>query len=332
MSHCGLGYRLAVYNNGMYDKENLYDRFFKEKKRGLGKHVDSLNAPAPRATIGVRRRDDNTRTPNVRGSGGRRFCPALPAGVAEGRATGTDRSLRHKAVVRSGPYAGATAGTPRQRTIGLGPDRTCVTTSLLHARRQRPVVTTPLGAGVAVIGIVFRRKTTGSLRAPNWQCAHPVPLPHPGVGGDHHEVAHSLQPRPLLVTLGQETDGLARRRWVATVTCRCGREVGNWRNIDHLYHRLASVRHTTGKNDIANGRQIVRRKIAAIPTAGPPPQGIAQQAHETSNGRTTVRRTPNGKEKKSRTYGEKRHGDDCEDGLGDGCDNRNGGGDGVANL
>ena len=163
MSHCGLGYRLAAYDNGMYDEENLYNRFFEEKKRGLGKHVDSPNAPAPRATIGVRRQDDDTRTPSIQGSSSRRFCPALPAGVAEGRATGTDRSLRHKAVVRSGPYTGATAGTPQQRTIGLGPDCTRATTSLLHARRQRPVVTTPLGADVAVVGIVFCRKTTGSL-------------------------------------------------------------------------------------------------------------------------------------------------------------------------
>ena len=207
--------------------------------------MNSPNAPAPRATIGVRRRDNNTRTPSIWGSSGRRFCPALPTGVAEGCATGTDRSLRHEAVVRSGPHAGATAGTPRQRTIRLGPDCTRATTSLLHACRQRPVVTTPLGAGVAVVGIVFRRKTTGSLQAPNWQCAHPVPLPLPGVGGDHHEVAHRLRPRPLLVTLGWETDGLARRRRVATVARRCGRKVENRRNVDCLGCRSAWVQHTT---------------------------------------------------------------------------------------
>ena len=216
-------------------------QIFEEKKRGLGKQVNSPNAPAPQATIGVRRQDNDTRTPSVRGSGGRRFCLALPAGIAEGCATGTDRSLRHKAVVSSGPHVGATAGTPQQRTIGLGPDCTHATTSLLHAHRQRPVVMTPLGAGVAVVRIVFCRKTTGSLQAPNWQCAHRVPLPLPGVGGDHHKVAHRLRPRPLLVTLGRETNGLARRRQVATVARCCGREVENRRNVDCLGRRSAWV-------------------------------------------------------------------------------------------
>ena len=58
------------------------------------------------------------------------------------------------------------------------------------------------------------------------------------------------------------------------------------------------------RGDIANGRRVVRREIAAIPTAGPFPQRIARRAHETLNGRTTVRRAPNGKERKSQTYSE----------------------------
>ena len=35
----------------------------------------------------------------------------MPAGVVKGCATGTDRSLRHKAFVRSGPDAGAVTRT-----------------------------------------------------------------------------------------------------------------------------------------------------------------------------------------------------------------------------
>ena len=75
----------------------------------------------------------------------------------------TGQSLRHKALVNSGPYAGATARTPQQRMIRLGPDHTPAMTSLLRACRQRPVVTTPLGAGVATVRSVFCRKMPGPL-------------------------------------------------------------------------------------------------------------------------------------------------------------------------
>ena len=151
----------------------------------------------------------------------------------------TGRSLRHKALVNSGPYAGTTARTPQQHMIGLGPDHAPATTSLLRMRRQRPVITTPLGAGVATVGSVFRRKTLGPLRAPTWKDIHPVPLPLPGAGGDHHKLAHRLRPRSFLVALGAETDGLARRRRVTTVTRRCGRKVEDRRNVDCLGRRLA---------------------------------------------------------------------------------------------
>ena len=263
------------------------------------------NLPCAHTPPIVRGRDDDTRTPRVRGSDGRRICLALPARIPERRATSTGRSLRHKALINSGPYAGTAARTPRQRMIGLGPDHTPAMMSLLHTRRQQPVVRTPLGAGVATVRSVFRRKTPGPLQAPTWEDVHPVPLPLPG-GGDHHELTHQLRPRSLLVALGRETDGLARRRLIATVACRCGRKVKNWRSVDGLYCRLAHVQCTTGdgrhrkwttKGALRDRRNPHRR---AIPT-----EDCTTGAHKTSHGRTTVRCAPDGKERKSQTYGEK---------------------------
>ena len=130
-----------------------------KKKRELGMH-NLLWAHTPRIIHG---RDNDTRAPRVQGSDGRRFCLALPAGIPERRATSTGQSLRHKALVNSGPYAGAAARTPRQRMIGLGPDHTPATTSLLRTHRQRLIIVTPLGAGVATVRSVLRRKTLGPL-------------------------------------------------------------------------------------------------------------------------------------------------------------------------
>ena len=103
-------------------------------------------------------------------------------------------------------------------------------TGLLRARWQQPVVTTPLRAGVTIVGSVFHKKTPGSLQTPNWQSTHPIPLLLPG-GGDHYELIHRLRPRSLLVALGRETNGLARQRRIATVARRCGREVENWGDV-----------------------------------------------------------------------------------------------------
>ena len=192
----------------------------KKRKRELGMY-DLPCAHTPRI---VRGRDNNTGAPRVRGSNGRRFCLALPARIPERRATSTGQSLRHKALVNSGPCAGAAARTPQQRMIGLGPDHAPVTTSLLRARRQQLVITTSLGAGVATVGSVFHRKTLGPLQAPTWGSTHPIPPPLPGCV-DHHKVAHRLRPRSLLVTLGRETDGLLRQRRVAIVARCCGRKV-----------------------------------------------------------------------------------------------------------
>ena len=221
-----------------------------KKKRELGMH-DLPCAHTPRI---VRGRDNNTGAPRVRGSNGRRFCLALPARIPERRATSTGRSLRHEALVNSGPYADAAARTPRQRMIRLGPDHAPAMTSLLRACRQQLVIATPLGAGVATVRSVLRRKTLGPLRAPTWRSTHPVPPPLPG-RVDHHKVVHRLRPRAFLVALGPETDGLLRRRRVATVARRCSREVEDRRNVDCLYRRLACVRRTTGMDDVANGRR-----------------------------------------------------------------------------
>ena len=166
----------------------------------------------------------------------------MPARVAKGRATGTDRSLRHEAFVRSGPDAGAAMRTPRQRTIGLGPDRTPATTSLLHARWQVVVAAAPLGAGIIPVGGVVQRRTPCSLGAPNGLLPDPVPLPLPGGGGDHHKLPRRPRPRALLVALGSRTDRLARRRRVATVARGGGGgEVRKGRDVDGLYCRLANV-------------------------------------------------------------------------------------------
>ena len=131
----------------------------KKRKRELGMY----NLPCAHTPRIVRGRDNNTGAPRVRGSDGRRFCLALPARIPERRATSTGQSLRHKALVNSGPYAGAAARTPQQRMIGLGPDHAPTTTSLLRARWQRLVIVTPLGAGIATVGSVFCRKMLGPL-------------------------------------------------------------------------------------------------------------------------------------------------------------------------
>ena len=220
-----------------------------KKKRKMGMY-DLLCAHTPCI---VRGRDNNTGAPRVRGSDGRRFCLALPARIPERRATSTGQSLRHKALVNSGPCAGAAARTPQQRMIGLGPDHTPPTTSLLRMRRQQLVIATPFGAGVATVGSIFRRKTLGPLRAPTWGITHPIPPPLPG-RVDHYKVAHRLRPRALLVALDPETDGLLCWRQVATVARRYGckvREPGG--NVDCLYRRLAFVRRTTGMDNVANG-------------------------------------------------------------------------------
>ena len=136
--------------------------------------------------------DNNTRAPRVQGSNGRRFCQVLPAGVAERRATGTDGSLRYKALVCSSPYAGTTARTPQQRMIGLGPDHTPTTTSLLHACWQGVIVVASLRAGTSPIRGIIQQQTLSSLQAPNGFLLHPVPLPLPGAGGGHHKLPHQL--------------------------------------------------------------------------------------------------------------------------------------------
>ena len=79
-----------------------------KNKRELGMH-DLPCAHTPRI---MRGRDNNTGAPRVWGSNGRRFCLALPARIPERRVTSTGRSLRHKALINSGPYAGAVARTP----------------------------------------------------------------------------------------------------------------------------------------------------------------------------------------------------------------------------
>ena len=132
---------------------------WQKKKRELGIY-DLPCAHTPRI---VRRQDNNTGASRVRGSNSRRFCLALPARIPERRATSTGQSLRHKALVNSGPYAGAAARTPQQRMIRLGPDHVPVMTSLLHTCRQQLVIATPFGAGVATVKSVFRRKTLGPL-------------------------------------------------------------------------------------------------------------------------------------------------------------------------
>ena len=76
---------------------------------------------------------------------------------------GTDRSLRHKAFVRSGPEAGAAPRIPQQRVIRLGPDCTPATTSLLHARWQGVVAAAPLGAGISPFGGVIQQQMPCSL-------------------------------------------------------------------------------------------------------------------------------------------------------------------------
>ena len=81
-----------------------------KKKRELGM-CDLPCAHTPRVSISVRGRDNNTGPPRVWGSDCRRFCLALPARILERCATSTGQSLRHEALVNSGPYAGATVRT-----------------------------------------------------------------------------------------------------------------------------------------------------------------------------------------------------------------------------
>ena len=230
-----------------------------KKKRELGIY----NLPCAHTPRIVRGWDNNTGAPRVRGSDGRRFCLALPARIPERRATSTGQSLRHKALVNSGPYAGAAARTPRQRMIELGPDHTPATMSLLRTRRQQLVIATPLGAGVATVGSVFHRKTLGPLQALTWRSTHSVPPPLPGCV-DHHEVAHRLRPRALLIALGPETNGLLCRRRVATVARRCGRKILKPRgNVDCLYRRLAFIQRTIGMDNVAN-RQRRKRTTSRV--------------------------------------------------------------------
>ena len=114
-----------------------------------------LCAHTPQATIGARVQDNNTRAPRVWGSNSKGFCQALPARIPEGCAMGTDRSLCHKALVRSSPYIDTTTGTPQQRMIELGPDHTPTMISLLHTRWQGVVIAAPLGAGISPVGGVI---------------------------------------------------------------------------------------------------------------------------------------------------------------------------------
>ena len=152
-----------------YNKyDNKYDKYNKVVLGNLMAKEDWRCADLPRAhtpqtSIGACIRDNNTRAPRVRGSNGRRFCQALPAGVAEGRATGTDRSLPHKALVRSGPHAGATVRTPQQCITGLGPDHMPTITSLLHACWQGVVIAAPLRAGISPIRGVIQWQMPSSL-------------------------------------------------------------------------------------------------------------------------------------------------------------------------
>ena len=81
-----------------------------------------------------------------------------------------------------------------------------------------------------------------SLGAPNGFLSHPVPLPLPGGGVDHHKLPRRLQPSALLVALGPETNRLVWRRRVATVArSGGGGEVQKARNVHGLNRRLASV-------------------------------------------------------------------------------------------
>ena len=187
----------------------------------------------------------------------------MPAGVAKGCAPGTDCSLRHKAFVCSGPDAGAAMRTSGQRTIRLGPDCTPTTTSLLYICWQGLVAAAPLGTGISPVRGVIQRQTPCSLRAPNRFFPHPVPLPLPSGGGDHHKLPRQLLPSALLVALGPETDRLVWRRRVATVARGSGGgEVQKAWNVDCLYCRLAYVQRMTGMDNVANGQQVVRCKIA----------------------------------------------------------------------
>ena len=99
-------------------------------------HANLPRVTTPQAIIDARVQDNNIRAPRVRGSDGRGFCQVLPARILEGHATGTDQSLHHEALIHSGPYTETTARTPQQRMIGLGPDHTPITMSLLHIFRQ----------------------------------------------------------------------------------------------------------------------------------------------------------------------------------------------------
>ena len=214
--------RQQIQNDRSTTRMTYVVQYDNDKRKGDWGMCDLPCADTPRAIIGSRRRDNDTRTPRVWGSRGRRFCQALPAGVAKGRATGTDRSLCHKVFVRSGPDTDAVMRTSQQRTIGLGPDCTPAMTSLLHARWQGVVATAPLGAGISPIRGVIQRQTPCSLRAPNGFFPYPVPLPLPGGDVNHHKLPCRLRPSALLIALGLETNRLIWRRRVATVACGGG--------------------------------------------------------------------------------------------------------------
>ena len=172
----------------MYDASCIIRR--RQKKRGLGS-TQTYSVPPP------------PELPPVCAS--RTMTPGLPeskAAMAGGSAWHCPRGFRRdvqqaqaKACVTKHSSTPALTQAPQQelpqqRMIGLGPDHTPVMISLLRTRQQQPVVTTPLGAGVITVGSVFRRKTPGPLRAPTWKDVHPVPLPLPGAGGDHHKLAY----------------------------------------------------------------------------------------------------------------------------------------------
>ena len=93
---------------GVQCVQHVVKRNGEKRKRELGIY-DLLCAHTPRI---MRGRDKNTGAPRVRGSNGRRFCLALPARIPERRATSTGQTLRHEALVNSGPCAGAAARTP----------------------------------------------------------------------------------------------------------------------------------------------------------------------------------------------------------------------------
>ena len=101
------------YDKKYDDKYDKYDEVVLSDLAAKGEWgmCNSPRAHIPRVTISSRARSNDTRTPRIRGSVGRRLCQALPTQVAKGRAMGTDWSLRHEAFVCSGPDTGAAMRT-----------------------------------------------------------------------------------------------------------------------------------------------------------------------------------------------------------------------------